>query len=165
MKTQTWTWTPVIVAITLLAGIAYGAAPSRPNWAQVDFQDGWLCVGPTSGFSEFFEVPGSSLALTTLGNPVLVSLTVNMQQRPDFQISGAGFQTVLVIDGQVQDPLLWQLRLGGAEEAAVISSSRIHLFPAGAHTFRLHMSCKNPWELLNGWLNVYELAPLPAKAK
>jgi hypothetical protein len=54
-----------------------GAPDTSPNVAQVDFQDGWLCPGPTSDFSAFFDVDGSRLALTTAGNPVLVSLTLN----------------------------------------------------------------------------------------
>jgi hypothetical protein len=64
---------------------------------------------------------------------------------------------LLVIDGQAQDPLLWQLRLGGAEEAGVIAASRLHLLAAGGHTFSVRISCKNPWVILNGWLTVYEL--------
>jgi hypothetical protein len=56
MKMQTWTL--VVVAITLLTGVAYGAAPTSPaTVAQVDFQHGWLCVGPTGSFRESVEGP------------------------------------------------------------------------------------------------------------
>jgi hypothetical protein len=93
MKTQIWTWTLVIVAITLLTGVAYGAAPTRhAPAAQVDFQHGWLCVGPMGDFRESFEVPGSSLALTTAGDPLAVSPTVEMPQSPDFHLSGRDFR-------------------------------------------------------------------------
>ena len=93
MKTQIWTWTLVIVAITLLTGMAYGAAPTRrAPAAQVDGQHGWLCVGPMGDFRESFEVPGSSLALTTEGKPLVGLLTVDMQQQPAFHIAGRDFR-------------------------------------------------------------------------
>jgi hypothetical protein len=93
MKTQIWTWTLVIVAITLLTGVAYGAAPTcHAPAAQVDFQHGWLCVGPMGDFRESFEVPGSSLALTTEGEPLVGLLTVDMQQQPPFHIAGRDFR-------------------------------------------------------------------------
>jgi hypothetical protein len=48
MKMQTWTL--VVVAITLLTGVAYGAAPTSPaTVAQVGFQHAWLCVGVVDG--------------------------------------------------------------------------------------------------------------------
>jgi hypothetical protein len=91
MKMQTWTL--VVVAITLLTGVAYGAAPTSPaTVAQVDFQHGWLCVGPTGSFRESFEGPSSSLGLTTGDKPIVVSPMVNRQQQPDFQISGRDFR-------------------------------------------------------------------------
>ena len=87
------TWTLVIVAITLLTGVADGAAPMIPTtMAQMDFQHGWLCVGPTGSFRESFEGPGSSLGLTTGGKPIVVSPMVTRQQRPDFQSSGRDFR-------------------------------------------------------------------------
>jgi hypothetical protein len=93
MTMQTWTRTLVVVAITLLTGVAYGAAPTRPTTAaQVDFQHGWLCVGPMGNFRESFEVPGSSLALTTEGKPLMGLLTVDMQQEPVFHIAGRDFR-------------------------------------------------------------------------
>jgi hypothetical protein len=87
------TWTLVVVAITLLTGVAYGAAPTSPaTVAQMDFQHGWLCVGPTGSFRESFEGPGSSLGLPPVGKPIVVSPMVNRQQQPDFQISGRDFR-------------------------------------------------------------------------
>jgi hypothetical protein len=91
MKMQTWTL--VVVAITLLTGVAYGAAPTSPaTVAQVDVQHDWLCVGPTGSFRESFEGPSSSLGLTTGDKPIVVSPMVNRQQQPDFQISGRDFR-------------------------------------------------------------------------
>jgi hypothetical protein len=93
MKMQIGTWTLVIVAITLLTGVAYGGTPTSPaTVAQVDVQHGWLCVGPMGSFRESFDVPGSSLALTTEGKPLVALLTVDMQQQPDFQMSGRDFR-------------------------------------------------------------------------
>ena len=95
MKKQTWTWTLglVVVAITVLTGVASGVGPPSPAIeALVDFQEGWLCVGPAGSFQESFEVPGSSLALTTAGKPLAVSPTVEMPQSPDFHIAGRDFR-------------------------------------------------------------------------
>jgi hypothetical protein len=93
MKMQRWTWTLVVVAITWLTGLAYGATPTSPaTMAQVYFQHGWLCVGPMGNFRESFEGPGSSLGLTTGGKPIVVSPMVNMPQQRDFQISARDFR-------------------------------------------------------------------------
>jgi hypothetical protein len=93
VKMQRWTWTLVVVAITWLTGVAYGAAPTSPaTMAQVYVQHGWLCVGPTGSLRESFEGPGSSLSLTTGGKPIVVSPMVNRPQQPDFQISGRDFR-------------------------------------------------------------------------
>jgi hypothetical protein len=94
MAMQTWTWTLlVVVAITLLTGVAYGAAPTSPaTVAQVHFQHGWLCVGPMGNFRESFDVPGSSLGLTREGKPIVGLLTVHRQQQPDFHIAGRDFR-------------------------------------------------------------------------
>jgi hypothetical protein len=93
MKKQTRIWTLVVVVITVLTGVASGVAPPSPvPVAPVDFEDGWLCVGPAGSFRESFEVPGSSLALTTAGDPLAVSPTVEMPQSSDFHISGRDFR-------------------------------------------------------------------------
>ena len=85
MTMQTWTWTLglVVVAITVLTGVASGVAPPSPvPVAPVDFEDGWLCVGPAGSFRESFEVPGSSLALTTAGIGFgIVTATVWVRRR------------------------------------------------------------------------------------
>ena len=88
MKKQTRIWTLVVVVITVLTV----APPSPVPVAPVDFEDGWLCVGPAGSFRESFEVPGSSLALTTAGDPLAVSPTVEMPQSSDFHISGRDFR-------------------------------------------------------------------------
>jgi hypothetical protein len=93
MQMQRWTWILVVVVITLLTGVAYGAAPTSPaTVAQVHFQHGWLCVGPMGSFRESFGGPGSSLGLTTGDKPIVVSPMVNMPQQRDFQISGQDFR-------------------------------------------------------------------------
>lgn len=93
MQRQRWTWTLVIVAIAVLIGVASGAAPmSLATVAPVGVQGGWLCVGPTGSFRESFEVPGSSLAVTTAGDPIVVSPTVNKPQTPDFHVAGRDFR-------------------------------------------------------------------------
>ena len=93
MKIQTWTWTLVVIAITLLTGVAYGAAPTSPaTMAQMDVQHGWLCVGPTGSFRESFEGPGSSLGLPPGDKPIVVSPMVTRPQQPDVQISGRDFR-------------------------------------------------------------------------
>jgi hypothetical protein len=93
MTMQTWTWTLAVVAITLLTGVAYGAAPTSPaTVAQVHFQHGWLCVGPMGNFRESFDVPGSSLGLTREGKPILGLLTVNMPQHPNFHMASRDFR-------------------------------------------------------------------------
>jgi hypothetical protein len=93
VKIQTWTWILVAVVITSLTGMAYGAAPTSPaRVAEVHVQHGWLCVGPMGSFRESFEVPGSSLALTAAGNPLVVAPTVKMPQPRDFHIVGWDFR-------------------------------------------------------------------------
>jgi hypothetical protein len=93
MAMQTWTWILVVVAITLLTGVAYGAAPRSPaTVTQVHGQHGWLCVGPMGNFRESFDVPGSSLGLTREGKPILGLLTVNMPQHPNFHMASRDFR-------------------------------------------------------------------------
>jgi hypothetical protein len=93
----------VLVVMTLWAGLGYGA-PDRANVGQADFQEDWVCEGPTDNnppnFSEFVEVSGSPLALTTAGQPVMVSLAVNMQgtNMPGLDAFLAGFQTRPVVN-------------------------------------------------------------------
>jgi hypothetical protein len=77
----------MVVTGLVCGGLPATAAPkdSAANVEQVDLQEGWRCEGPTeagAGFSALVEVPGSSLALTTAGHPVMVSLTVNMALQP-----------------------------------------------------------------------------------
>jgi hypothetical protein len=93
MAMQIWTWTLVVVAITLLTGVAYGVAPTCPaTVAQVHVQHSWLCVGPMGNFRESFDVPGSSLGLTREGKPLVGLLTVNRPQQPAFHMAGRDFR-------------------------------------------------------------------------
>jgi hypothetical protein len=79
MQRQRWIWTLVVVAIAVLISMAYEAASmSLATVAPVDVEDRWLCVGPMGNFRESFEVPGSSLALTIAGNPLVMAPTVKM---------------------------------------------------------------------------------------
>jgi len=87
------TWTLVIVALAVLTGLASGAAPPSPaTVAPVGVQDAWLCVGPMGSFRESFEVPGSSLAVTAAGKPLVMAPTVKMLQPLDFHIASQDFR-------------------------------------------------------------------------
>ena len=87
------TWTLVIVALAVLTGLASGAAPPSPaTVAPVGVQNAWLCVGPMGSFRESFEVPGSSLAVTAVGKPLVMVPTVKMLQPLDFHIASQDFR-------------------------------------------------------------------------
>jgi hypothetical protein len=93
MQRQRWIWTLVVVAIAVLIGMASGAAPTSPATVMpVDVQEGWLCVGPMGSFRESFGIPGSSLALTAAGNPLVVAPTVKMPQPHDVHVAGRDFR-------------------------------------------------------------------------
>jgi hypothetical protein len=93
MQRQRWTWILVVVGIAVLTGVASGAAPPSPaTVAPVGVQEAWLCVGPMGSFRESFEVPGSSLAVTAAGKPLVMAPTVKMLQPPDFHIAGRDFR-------------------------------------------------------------------------
>jgi hypothetical protein len=163
MKTRLSLWTMLIVALNLFAGLA-GAGqpgPTPPNWEQLDLPDGWRCEGPSSAFSEFFEVPGA-LSLSTGGNPVLLSVTVNMQHSPNFTTYGPGFQVILVVDGQAPSvPLVSRIYYGIGYEAQAVSATRLIPMGSGPHTVSVRIACQNPWVIIDGWLAAYELPSIP----
>jgi hypothetical protein len=149
------------ILLTLTLAWAGQPGPTPPNWGQADLPDGWRCEGPTSAFSEFFEVPGA-LSLSTGGNPVLLSVTVNMQHSPNFTTYGPGFQVMLVVDGQASSvPLVSRIYYGIGYEAQAVSATRLIPMGSGPHTVRVRIACQNPWVIIDGWLAAYELPTIP----
>jgi hypothetical protein len=68
-------WTLGLVALTVLAGMAYGAAPpGSANVGQTDLES-WSC--PLSFPQPTFSAMPLGVSLTTVGGPVLVSLVLN----------------------------------------------------------------------------------------
>ena len=158
MKIQTWAWTLVVVAMTLLAGMAYGAvALSRPNVAQVDLVDDWAC--PVS--SSPTTIPDLRLSITTSGGPLMVGLNLNIHN-PLTQIEADALITPL-IDGVPRTTDMLRFQIPHGEDRAgfgVFAFSRVYPAPAGTHTVSWEAACLSQLTVQRGWLTVYELPPV-----
>jgi hypothetical protein len=149
MKTQTWTWTLIIVTITVLAGIASGAAPTgSANVGQTDLE-AWSC--PLSFPQPTFSAMPIGVSLTTIGGPVLLSLTLNTFAAS----SSAQLAVELTVDqAPINADLQWNTN---ARQLSTLT--RVVTVSAGAHTFGADIACisGDAITVTRAWLSAYEL--------
>jgi hypothetical protein len=131
--------------------------PTPPNWGQTDLSD-WTCPQFYPNPTPQFVVLPVSVALTTTGGPVLVSLGLN-----SFNTAGSGARLLvdLTVDGvPVGTAVDWNLMSGGGLDAL----TRIVPVTSGAHTFGVSIACNasgNVFTIERAWLAAYELPAIP----
>jgi len=98
------------------------------------------------------DVPGLTLSLDTEGGPVLVIYTVQFNANPN-----AGIHLWPVIDGVTEMSGQRDRFIGGSDQVADVTFSRVYSVPDGQRTFGLRATCQNQIVFSAGWLTVYEL--------
>jgi hypothetical protein len=152
----------VLMALTGLVcwgTLSAAAAPgtSAPNVAQVDLVDDWACPVGSSPTT----IPDLRLSITTSGGPLMVGLTLNIQN-PLTQIEADALITPLIDGGPRTDEML-RFQIPHGEDRAgfgVFAFSRVYLVPAGTHTVSWEAACLSQLTVLRGWLTVYEVPPM-----
>jgi hypothetical protein len=155
----------VTVAITLLAGLACAGQPTMgPNWGQTDtfgltLESGWDCEpGDAPPGGDFHTIPGLALSLTTSGNPVQVTFTMNVRGGQSAASPGSNLRFRPVIDGtpMADDLQGWQLQ---NNVSMVDSVTYMRIFPlrAGPHTIAAEAACQGVTVVFRSWVSAYEL--------
>jgi hypothetical protein len=120
------------------------------NVAQVDGTTG---SGVCSTGGVVVDVPGLALGLTTTGNPVLISYTVQFNANPT-----GGITLWPVIDGVTQTIGQRDRFIGDfSGQVADVTFSRVYTLAEGEHTFGLRATCQSQVLFTTRWLTVYEL--------
>ena len=137
-----------LIAAASLTTMAWAGQPEpSANVAQVDVTAPWTC--PTT----FTNIP-VSLALTTEGGPILVTLTINP---PTFWGGGERILFEPVIDGQ---PIPGdQLTVSNSNNWLwPFVFTRVYSLSAGTHTVGGRLAClTNAATMGRAWLYAYEL--------
>lgn len=135
--------------------LVWAAPPTKeetpPNWGQVDAPALWEC--PTANGPESFAPLPASVAITTTGRPVVMSVSMDL--------NGWGSQYRAILDLTVDG-----VPLGAAVDFLSFYSgthtlTRIVALPTGAHSFGVILSCmtggSTPLMVRRGWVSVFEL--------
>jgi hypothetical protein len=121
-------------------------------------ESGWDCEPGDNPVSGFHLIPGLALSLSTGGNPVQVSFTLNVWGSQSAATPGSALIVRPVIDGTPleEDRQGWQLQ-NNVSMIDSLTYTRLFPLPAGGHTIALEAACQGITVVFRSWLSAYEL--------
>ena len=154
-----------LIVVLMAAWVGGWATPSwaadeRANVAQADLVNDWAC--PVGGSPT--TMPDLHLAIVTTGGPLMVGLTLNIQNPLSFIEADALITPI--IDGAPRTDEMLRFQIPHGEDRAgfgVFAFSRVYPVPAGTHTVSWQAFCLSQLTVLRGWTTVYELPLVKAK--
>ena len=135
-----------------MPSVAAAPAPGGANVAQVELSSPVVCPqNPPGTQPQFMDIPDLSVAVTTNGGPVWMSLTLSLTGQSTSELK---FDPVIDGTPHAADRLMIHVY-----EEAVLVFTKLYPLPAGLHTFSGRVSCFEATNIDRGWLTVYELPP------